>query len=87
MKALKGRPYSIGDFNPRKIKALASYLIGDFNPRKTKASVSYLIGGFNLRSNPLPPPVRLPDVNQRNQADGDVVDPLGSPHSSDGRCF
>ena len=35
-------------------------------------------------SNPLLPPVRLPDVNQRNQADEDVVDPLGSPDTSDG---
>ena len=37
-----------------------------------------------MNSNPLPPPVRLPDIHQRNQADGDVVDPFGGPHTGDG---
>ena len=35
-------------------------------------------------SNPLPPPVRLPDVNQRNQPDGNVIKPLGGPDTGNG---
>ena len=40
--------------------------------------------GDTLRSNPFPTPVRLPDIDQRNQADEDVVDPLGGPDAGDG---
>ena len=66
---LKGRPYHIGGFNLRLSKASAQ---------------PHHIGGTPVTSNPLPPPVSLPDIHQRNQADGDVVDPLGGPHASDG---
>ena len=65
-------------------KAVEQTFVVD-SSRLLSFAVGYSIGFQNIRKlYPLPPPVRLPDVNQRNQPNGDVVDPLGCPDSGYG---
>ena len=65
-------------------KAVEQTFVVD-SSRLLSFAVGYSVGFQKIRKlYPLPPPVRLPNINQRNQTDGDVVDPLGSPDSGYG---
>ena len=46
-----------------------------------------MFGVFDIRLTlyPLPSPVCLPNIEERNQAHGEVVEALGGPHARDGR--
>ena len=65
-------------------KAVEQTFVVD-SSRLLSFAVGYSVGFQKIRKlYPLPSPIRLPDVNQRNQPDGNVVDPFGSPDSSNG---
>ena len=76
--------FSLQKYNACQEKAVEQTFVVD-SSRLLSFAVGYSVGFHNIRKlYSLPTPIRLPDVNQRNQADKDVVDPLGSPDAGDG---
>jgi hypothetical protein len=79
--------FSLQKYNACQEKAVEQTFVVD-SSRLLSFAVGYSIGSQNIRKlYPLPPPVSLPDVNQRNQPDGDVVEPFSGPDTGDGGGF